>query len=95
MKSRQQPEHSAVSAAVQSASVSPIGHVLIDIDAVKTKMGWKSDSTVYQYVSDRGFPRPKKGSRRNARWLLAQVDAYIEAMPEGAAGDNPAKKAAA
>lgn len=68
------------------------GHVLLDIDQVKAKMGWKSDDTIYDYIRERGFPRPLKASRKNSRWLLSEVDAYIEQLPRGATGANPVPK---
>ncbi len=69
-----------------------LGHRLIDINAVKFKMGWRSDATVYAWIADRDFPRPLKGSDKCARWILAEIDAYIEKMPRGVNGANPAAR---
>ncbi len=72
-----------------------LGHRLIDINEVKQKMGWRSDATVYSWIADRGFPKPLKGSAKCARWILAEVDRFIEALPRGVTGENPVKKKAA
>lgn len=71
-----------------------VGIVLIPISEVKKKLALKSDSSVYAFCRRRGFPLPLKGSKKFARWVLAEVDAYIQAMPRGADGVNPARKAA-
>ena len=49
----------------------------IGIDRVKAALDWRSDATVYQYIASRGFPRPIKGSRKCARWLVSEVNAWI------------------
>lgn len=67
--------------AKQSAAIT-LGAVLLDINAVKAKMGWRSDSTPYEYIRRHGFPAPKKAGKHSAaRWLLSEVDEYIARMP--------------
>ena len=53
------------------------GLVLLDLEETKAKVGAKSDATIYQWIKDKNFPAPVKGSRRFARWVLAEVDAWI------------------
>ena len=82
-------------AQVEEVTQSPLGHRLLTINEVKFKMGWRSNATVYEWVSDRGFPKPRNASGKCARWLLSEVDRFIEQLPEGRIGQNPVKRKAA
>lgn len=53
------------------------GLVLIDLEETKAKVGAKSDSAIYDWIKTKGFPAPVRGSRRFARWVLGEVDAWI------------------
>jgi len=53
------------------------GLVLLDLEETKVKVGVKSDATIYEWIKTRGFPAPVKGSRRFARFVLREVDAWI------------------
>ena len=55
-----------------------IGLVLIDLDETKAKVGARSDATIYDWIKHKGFPAPVKGSRRFARWVLGEVDDWIQ-----------------
>ena len=53
------------------------GLVLLDLDQTKAKVGAKSDATIYDWIKTKNFPSPVKGSRRFARWVRVEVDAWI------------------
>lgn len=55
------------------------GLVLIDADEVKAKIGLRSDSRLYELMKcDPAFPKPIKGSKRYSRFVLREVNAWIE-----------------
>lgn len=55
----------------------------LDIHEVMAKMGWRARSTVYDWIANRNFPKPRKGSARWMRWSEAEVDSYISQLPLG------------
>ena len=72
----------------------PTSTDLGDIEDVKQKMRWRSDATVYDWIKHRGFPKPLKGSRRCARWIMAEIDKFVSGLPRGASGGNPVQRRA-
>jgi len=50
--------------------------VLLDIQAVKRSIGFKSTTTVYSLMRERNFPKPLQIGKSN-RWLEAEVQGWI------------------
>lgn len=53
--------------------------VLIDINAVKRQTGFRSTQTIYTKMNEEGFPRPISVGARTKRWILAEVESWIQA----------------
>lgn len=58
---------------------------LLNAEAVRNIFGWKSDSTLYEAMRLRGFPRPIKISTKCARWSLPDIRQWIEQRRQEAA----------
>ena len=56
--------------------------VLIDINAVKRQTGFRSTQTIYTKMNEEGFPRPISVGARTKRWILAEVESWIQARIE-------------
>ena len=56
--------------------------VLIDINAVKRQTGFRSTQTIYTKMNEEGFPRPISVGVRTKRWILAEVENWIQAKIE-------------
>lgn len=52
--------------------------VLIDINAVKRQTGFRSTQTIYNKMDNEGFPRPIAAGIRTKRWILAEVESWIQ-----------------
>ncbi|MGA0584615.1 MAG: helix-turn-helix transcriptional regulator [Castellaniella sp.] len=52
--------------------------VLIDINAVKRQTGFRSTQTIYTKMNEEGFPRPISVGARTKRWIMAEVEAWIQ-----------------
>ncbi|OAI51720.1 hypothetical protein AYO46_07525 [Betaproteobacteria bacterium SCGC AG-212-J23] len=51
---------------------------LIGLPTLKAKLDIKGNSTVYEWIRERGFPKQvSNGGGRFARWVEAEVDAWI------------------
>ena len=50
---------------------------LLDLDGLADKGLKASDTTVWRWIRDRGFPKPVKIGLRN-HWVEAEIDQYIE-----------------
>ncbi|MBR0574159.1 MULTISPECIES: helix-turn-helix transcriptional regulator [Pasteurellaceae] len=51
---------------------------LLTLDEVVAMTGFSS-STIYKYMDQGKFPKPKKYSTRNVRWRLTDVQNHINA----------------
>lgn len=47
------------------------------IDRIKDALELDSDSTVYEWIQHRKFPRPIKLTDKCARWLVSEVNDWI------------------
>jgi len=52
--------------------------VLIDINAVKRQTGFRSTQTIYNKMENEGFPRPIAAGVRTKRWILEEVESWIQ-----------------
>jgi predicted DNA-binding transcriptional regulator AlpA len=52
-------------------------NVLLDIQAVKKSIGFKSTTSVYSLMKERDFPKPLQIGKSN-RWLEGEVQAWIQ-----------------
>ena len=54
---------------------------LIDADEFMYKLGLRSESRFYELVkTDHNFPKPLKRGKRYSRWVLSEVDEYIQSL---------------
>lgn len=53
--------------------------VLIDINQVKKQTGFRSTQTIYNKMNQEGFPRPVSVGVRSKRWILSEVESWIQA----------------
>jgi predicted DNA-binding transcriptional regulator AlpA len=52
-------------------------NVLLDIQAVKRSIGFKSTTSVYNLMREQAFPKPLTIGKTN-RWLEFEVQAWIQ-----------------
>jgi predicted DNA-binding transcriptional regulator AlpA len=52
-------------------------NVLLDIQAVKRSIGFKSTTSVYSLMREQAFPKPVTIGKTN-RWLEGEVQAWIQ-----------------
>jgi predicted DNA-binding transcriptional regulator AlpA len=52
-------------------------NVLLNIQAVKRSIGFKSTTSVYSLMKERDFPKPLQIGKSN-RWLEGEVQAWIQ-----------------
>lgn len=69
-------QHEPVFAAVERSGV------LIPADEVRRRCGGVSDMTLYRWLKNTSFPRPRIINRQRY-WLDIDIDAYIDGLPEG------------
>ena len=51
--------------------------VLLDIQAVKRSIGFKSTTSVYNLMREQAFPKPVTIGKTN-RWLEGEIQAWIQ-----------------
>lgn len=59
----------------QSATIQP-GKLLLELKEVRAVTGL-STTTIYKYVREGIFPKPKRIGSRAVRWRLADIEAYV------------------
>lgn len=59
----------------------PFDEKLLTVKEVGAMIGLKT-SSVYKMVSTGELPKPRRLGQRNSRWLLSEIKAYIESLPE-------------
>lgn len=67
--------------------VKPIGTVLLTIQDVKNKTGYRSTQTIYTKMESEGLPRPISIGNRSKRWILAEVEAWVQDQIEKSRGE--------
>lgn len=60
-----------------------IGDRLLTIRQIEIKIGL-SESTIYKYMGEGGFPRPLKLGNTAVRWRESEIDAWIANLPTAA-----------
>ena len=65
---------------------------LLRIDGVKTKVGYKSNSTIYAKMANGHFPQSIKinDGSGSVRWIESEVDDWIERQIAACRGEAPA-----
>ncbi|ETF02149.1 Rha family transcriptional regulator [Advenella kashmirensis W13003] len=61
-----------------SASNIPLGEILLTIADLKKKIGYRSTQTIYDKMASDGLPRPISVGDRSKRWLLSEVEAWVQ-----------------
>lgn len=52
--------------------------ILLNIGDVKKQTGYRSTQTIYNKMASEGFPRPISIGDRSKRWLLSEVEAWVQ-----------------
>ncbi len=52
--------------------------ILLNIGDVKKQTGYRSTQTIYNKMANEGFPRPISIGDRSKRWLLSEVEAWVQ-----------------
>lgn len=60
--------------------------VLIDINQVKARIGFKSTTSVYTLMQTQGFPKPVGIGNRTKRWVESEVQDWIRSEIENCRG---------